>query len=132
MNHLHHIIASKCAAHMTTGPQSQHHFCVHRDGACKLFGDAPCRCRYLEEAVLPTDEAGSAKAEYVLATQGIKRPPVAPYAKRSICAYCQSPFSAGHNREMYCSSECREAARRCQVKQAVRRHRSPTCEQVPA
>jgi predicted nucleic acid-binding Zn ribbon protein len=131
MNHLHHFINTECAAYEGAGPHSQKNFCVHRDGACKLYGDSPARCRYLEEAVLPTDEVGSAKAEYALATQGVKQPMIAPYRKRGHCAYCHSPFTAQHNREMYCSDECREAARRTQVKQAVRRHRSPTCDQVP-
>ena len=131
MNHLHHFISCECAGHVASGPNSQKHFCIHRDGACKLCGDAPARCRYLEEAVLPADEVGSARAEYVLATCDHTPPPIASYAKRGRCAFCGNPFTAQHNREMYCSDECREAARRTQVKQAVRRHRSPTCDQVP-
>jgi len=131
MKHLHHFIAAECAAYFGTGPFGERHFCVHRDGACKLTGDAPTRCRYLEEAVLPADCEGSARAEYQIAVEHTVPPPVARYAKRGRCAYCNSPFTARHNREMYCSPECREAARRSQVKKAVRRHRSPTSEQLP-
>ena len=131
MRHLHHFIAGQCAAYLSVGPYDQKHFCVHRDGACKLYGQAPARCRYLEEAVLPADDQGSAKAEYLEALDGLTPPLIARYAKRATCAYCKTPFTATHNREMYCSKECREATRRAQVKKAVRRHRTPTAEQGP-
>jgi hypothetical protein len=125
MQHLHHFICAECAAYFSNGPEDKKHFCVHRDGACKLLGDSPARCRYLEEAVLPIDTVGSARAEYTLAVEGTSKPPVAPYAKRAICIHCGNPFTAPHNRDMYCSDECRRAARKVQVRHAVRRHRQP-------
>ena len=66
MTHLRHFIAGGCAAYQSSGPCGRRHFCVHRDGECKLSGEAPARCRYLEEAVMPADEIGSATAEYLL------------------------------------------------------------------
>lgn len=66
MTHLHHFIAGGCAAYVSNGPYGRRHLCVHRDGACKLCGEAPARCRYFEEAVMPADETGSATAEYFL------------------------------------------------------------------
>ena len=129
MKHLHNFIRSQCAAYFGDGPYGQKHFCVRRDGACKLYGEAPACCRYLEEAVLPADHQGSAKTEYLEAFNDPTRPLIARYSKRATCAYCKTPFTATHNREMYCSKECREAARRAQVRKAVRRHRSPTAEQ---
>lgn len=131
MRHLHHLIAGACAAELSTGPYTQKHYCVHRDGACKLYGEAPARCLYLEEAVLPADDQGSAKGEYLLTVEHATRPSITRCAKRAVCAYCKSEFKATHNRETYCSTECRDAARRTQVKDAVRRHRSPTPEQMP-
>ena len=56
MNHVDSFVVSECVAYFNIGPFRQKRICAHRDGACKLYGDTPPRCRYLEEAVLPLDE----------------------------------------------------------------------------
>lgn len=65
MAHPSHPMGAPCAPRLDSGTYGHKHFCIHRNGACKLDGEALARCHHLQDAVILADEQGSARAQRV-------------------------------------------------------------------
>ena len=120
------VIAGKCCNYFRSGPRGAADWCEPEDEVCPIFATVR-RCPWFETAVLPAwpDVA----AEYAaLAGQSTSNEPVV--TRQAICRHCGEAFKALHNRQQYCSEECRRQGRKDYERRYKRGKRAPVSNAV--
>ncbi|KJD42401.1 hypothetical protein QD47_28445 [Paenibacillus terrae] len=103
-NRIKRLVKNSCACYLGT-KHGIPNYCCLQDGPCVFFAqeDAPLRCTYFENGVLPIDE----KLEREYTSERNIESEFKTAQPRVNCQKCKATFSANSNRQKYCD-KCRD------------------------